>query len=120
MSDINDVVSRYIDVWNTDDPTARRARIDRLWTEDASYIDPLVVAEGRAAIDAAVGAARAGFPGLTFRLAGPVDAHHDVARFTWELGPAGGEALVVGFDVAVLRDGHLRAVYGFLDKVPAA
>ncbi|WP_344592180.1 hypothetical protein [Actinomadura vinacea] len=45
---------------------------------------------------------------------------HDIARFTWELGPEGGEAMVVGFDVAVLTpDGRVAKVYGFLDKVPA-
>ncbi|MEU6738778.1 hypothetical protein [Streptosporangium sandarakinum] len=49
-----------------------------------------------------------------------VDAHHDVARFTWHLGPEGGEAIVVGFDVAVLTgDGRIREVHGFLDRVPA-
>ncbi|SDK61753.1 hypothetical protein [Nonomuraea jiangxiensis] len=49
-----------------------------------------------------------------------MDAHHDLARFTWELGPAGGEALVAGFDVAVLtEDGRVSKIHGFLDKVPA-
>jgi hypothetical protein len=57
---------------------------------------------------------------MTFRLAGPVDAHHDQARFTWELGPDGADALVVGFDVAQRdSDGRLALVLGFLDKVPA-
>jgi hypothetical protein len=58
---------------------------------------------------------------MTFWLAGPVDAHHDQARFSWELGPADAEALVVGFDVAQRNaDGRLALVLGFLDKVPSA
>jgi hypothetical protein len=62
------------------------------------------------------------FPGLVFALGGPVDANHHQARFSWHLGPAGGEPVVIGFDVAVLdADGaRIRAVHGFLDKVPAA
>jgi hypothetical protein len=41
-------------------------------------------------------------------------------RVGWELvAAAGGEPLVVGFDVAVAADGRLRSVYGFLDKAPA-
>jgi hypothetical protein len=84
------------------------------------YTDPLGVAAGRDAIDATIGGVRGQFPGFEFRLAGEVDAHHNVARFTWELGPAGGEALVVGFDVAVLDgEGRISRVHGFLDKVPA-
>ncbi len=75
---------------------------------------------GRDAIDAFVGAAQQQFPGLVFRPAGAVDAHHNVARFTWELGPEGGVAIVVGFDVAVFtEDGRFDRVHGFLDKVPA-
>jgi hypothetical protein len=55
-----------------------------------------------------------------FRVGPSVDAHHDLVRFTWELGPAGGEAVVVGTDVAVLDgDGRIRQVHGFLDKVSA-
>ncbi|WP_067628270.1 hypothetical protein [Actinomadura latina] len=37
----------------------------------------------------------------------------------YEIGPEGGEALVVGFDVAVFtEDGRFERVHGFLDKVP--
>ncbi|MCZ4123377.1 nuclear transport factor 2 family protein [Streptomyces sp. H39-S7] len=121
MSDTHYIIERYLATWNETDPAARRAAIDELWADDANYTDPLVVAEGRDAIDATIGAVQAQFPGLVFTLGGPVDAHHGIARFTWELGPAGGESLVIGFDVAVLtEDGRLRSVLGFLDKVPAA
>ena len=117
MSDFAELVNDYIATWNETDAAARRDRIDALWTDDASYVDPMAAAEGRDAIDATIGAVQAQFPGLVFRLAGPVDAHHEQARFTWELGPADGEALVVGFDVAVLAGGRIRSVHGFLDKV---
>ncbi len=78
-------------------------------------------AHGRAEIDGLIGAVQDQFPDFVFTLGGPVDAHHDQARFTWHLGPAGGEPVVIGFDVAVLNGGgQIRSVYGFLDKVPAA
>lgn len=58
--------------------------------------------------------------GRVKRLAGAVDAHHDQARFTWELGPDG-TGLAVGFDAARRdADGRLAPVLGFLDKVPSA
>lgn len=120
MTEIDCVIHRYIAVWNERDTSRRRDLIARTWAEDARYVDPLVIAKGRDAIDATVAAAQAQFPGHVFRLAGLVDAHHCLARFTWELVPAdAGEAVVVGFDVAVLADGHLQSVYGFLDRVPA-
>jgi hypothetical protein len=121
MSDVNDLIARYIATWNTTEPAVRQAAIAEIWTADGVYTDPLAVADGPAAIDATIAAVQQQFPGLLFRLAGPVDAHHDIARFTWELAPTGGEALVVGFDVAVLSaGGRIAKVYGFLDKVPTA
>jgi hypothetical protein len=95
----DDIAQRYIDAWNQTDPTARRAAMDELYTEDARYVDPLSVAEGKAAITATIGA---------------------VQRFRWELGPAGEPAPIVGFDVAVTdNEGRIQTVFGFLDKVPA-
>jgi hypothetical protein len=120
MIDFEMIVERYIATWNEQDPSARRKAIEELWAEDGRYVDPLAVAEGREAIAATIGAVQAQFPGFVFALAGPVDAHHEQARFTWQLSQPGAEPLVVGFDVAALdADGRLRTVLGFLDKVPA-
>ncbi len=121
MSNVNSVIDRYIEMWNETDSTRRRDLIAQTWAEDATYVDPLVAIAGYDEIDSTVAGAQAQFPGFVFRLAGPVDSHHNLARFTWELAPDGAdEALVVGFDVAVLSDdGRLQDVQGFLDKVPA-
>lgn len=121
MTNFDELTRRYIDTWNETDPVARSAAVNALFSEDARYIDPVAVAEGREAIAATIGAVQDQLPGFVFRLAGPVDAHHEQARFGWELGPAGQEAPIVGFDVAVTdASGRLTTVLGFLDKVPAA
>ena len=122
MTDFDDLAQRYIAAWNETDPTARARAVAALYADDARYTDPLVDAEGPDAIAATIGAVQQQFPGFVFRLAGPVDAHHDQARFRWELGPAdAADAPIVGFDVAV-RDasGRLSNVFGFLDRVPSA
>jgi hypothetical protein len=119
VEDITSTVRRYIETWNETDALRRRALIAELYTEDAGYTDPLIAVRGRDAIDQFVGAAQAQFAGLEFSLAGPVDAHHEQARFQWHLGPPGAEQPVaIGFDVAVLENGRLRNVYGFIDKAP--
>jgi hypothetical protein len=121
MNTFDELAQRYIDTWNETDAGARRAAVNKLYTEDARYVDPLAVAEGREAIASMIGAVHEQFPGFSFRLAGPVDGHHNQARFGWELGPAGADAPIVGFDVAVTDDeGRIRTVLGFLDKVPAS
>ncbi|HLT59917.1 MAG TPA: nuclear transport factor 2 family protein [Microlunatus sp.] len=120
MTDFTPLAERYIACWNETDPAARRAAVDELWASDARYVDPLVEAEGRDAIDATIAAVQQQFPDFRFRLAGPVDGHHRQTRFSWELGPGGADpAPVVGFDVAETdADGRLRTVFGFLDRVP--
>ena len=122
LAETEKVADRYMAVWNEPDAESRRQAVAALWTEDGTYTDPLVAVEGHEAIAAMIVGVREQFPGLVFRSLGDIDAHHDVARFGWELVPeGGGESLVVGFDVAVVADdGRLRHVYGFLDKVPTA
>lgn len=121
MSDFDKMVDRYLAVWNETDAAARRAAIDEIFTSDVRYVDPLAAVEGRDALDALIGAVQQQFPGFVFTPGGPVDGHHEQARFTWNLGPAGAEPLVVGFDVASLDgDGRVSQVLGFIDKAPAA
>jgi SnoaL-like domain len=116
---MNDVIARYLSCWNETDAAARRKLIEETWAAEASYVDPLAEAHGRDEIDATIAAVQGQFPGFVFTLAGPVDAHHQHARFTWGLGPEGAEPLVVGFDVAVTdADSKIVSVLGFLDKVP--
>jgi hypothetical protein len=117
---MQDIIEKYIATWNETDPARRGALIAEVYATDATYTDPLADLRGLAEIDAGVAGAQQMFPGMVFTLAGPVDAHHNQARFTWYLGPAGDEPVVIGFDVAVAdADGKLASVHGFLDKVPA-
>lgn len=121
MSDFDAVVERYLAMWNETDPAARRTLVDEACTPDVTYVDPLAAVEGPAALDGLIAAAQGQFPGFVFSPGEPADGHHDVARFTWHLGRPGAEPLVEGFDVVeIAADGRIRAVRGFLDKVPAA
>ena len=115
-----DLADRYLAAWNETDAAARRALLDQVFTEDVTYTDPLADVAGRDGLDAAIAAVHGQFPGWVFRLAGPADAHHDLLRFTWHLGPEDGEPPITGSDVAVADgDGRIRTVLGFLDRVPA-
>jgi SnoaL-like protein len=119
MNEYQTIAQRYIDSWNETDAAKRRLIIDELYTVDASFTDPLTDVAGPAAIDQVLAGVQEQFTGLRFSL-GPVDGHHDIARFTWFLGaPGTGEPLVAGFDVVVLADEKIKHVHGFLDKVPS-
>jgi SnoaL-like domain len=114
------VVQDYLAAWNATEPAVRRAAIEAVFAPDARYVDPLADVTGTDALDALIAGAQEQFPDMRFRAIGDVDAHHDVCRFRWGLGPEGAEPLVIGFDVATVGpDGRITTVQGFLDKVPA-
>ncbi|MEO3796229.1 nuclear transport factor 2 family protein [Nonomuraea sp. B10E15] len=115
------LVERYIAAWNETDPQARAEAVAELWTEDATYTDPLADVAGHAGIAAVIEGAQGMFPGMVFTPGELYDAHRHLARFTWHLGPADGEPVAVGYDVVELaEDGRIRKVLGFLDQAPAA
>ena len=57
------------------------------------------------------------FPGHRFRRTGDPDTNHDRVRFTWELVPEGGPAVVKGIDFAVVAGQRLHNVTGLFDHV---
>jgi hypothetical protein len=117
--DATATIDRYLAAWNATEPAARREAIAAVFTPDARYVDPLADVSGHDGVDALIAGAQAQFAGLAFSRGELLDAHHDVVRFTWHLGPAGAEPVVIGFDVAeIAADGRLSRVHGFLDKVP--
>jgi hypothetical protein len=118
MTNAQALADHYIAAWNETDADARRALIARTWAEDATYVDPIMTGAGHDQISAMIGAAQAQFPGFHFVLTGKVDAYADKMRFTWGAGPTGATPVVEGADFVVLAGEKLKAVTGFLDKVP--
>ena len=116
-STITSVVDTYIAAWNEGDADRRRALVGETWTEDGTYVDPLMAGSGPDEIAAMIGAAQAQFPGHRFELDFGPDAHNDVVRFAWTL-TAGDGPVARGTDFAtVAADGRLRSVTGFLEAL---
>lgn len=120
MPAITELVDRYIAIWNETDNDTRRTLIAQTWTEDAHYLDPLMEAEGHNGINGMTQGVQQQFRGFTFRRTSDVDQHHDCLRFSWELGPASGPAVVKGVDFGVIVGDRLQSITGFLDFVPKA
>jgi hypothetical protein len=119
MSEYEKLVEQYIEAWNATDPTTRRAAIDALFTPDVTFVDPMSTARGPGEIDWLIAGVQAQFPGFVISRSGPVDGHHDQARFTWEAGLPGQPAPVAGFDVVTIApDGRINQVLGFMDRTP--
>jgi hypothetical protein len=108
-------IEGYFACWNATDPASRASVIERTWTDTARYVDPLGDVTGHDGIAAMMAAVADAYPGHTFRPAGPIDAHHDVARFAWEMVDGDGNVAISGLDAALFDDaGELAYVVGFL------
>ncbi|MEV7885503.1 nuclear transport factor 2 family protein [Streptomyces sp. NPDC002817] len=114
-------VARYFEAWNAVDEETLAKAVAAAWAPDGTYTDPLADVGGHEQIAAVIAAVHEQFPGFVFHPTAVVDAHHDTARFSWELvNEADGSAPVAGFDVITLDEkGRIRSVLGFLDRVPA-
>jgi hypothetical protein len=99
----------YIAMWNEEDPAARAALIEQAWAADGAYRDPLLAADGHAALSEMVETVHQHHPGQRFTRTTAVDEHGGFARFGWQLGD-----VTSGLDIAELTaDGKLQRITGF-------
>ena len=119
MQDAQTLVTRYIESFNETDAGRRKEVLDAIYAPDCTYTDPHVDLQGPEQIAVFIEQTHERFPGVTFKLGGEIDAHHNQARFQWHAGPADAPDAFIGFDVIVAEDGRIRNVYGFMDAAPA-
>ena len=118
MFDADAIAAAYVDAWNAKDPGLRRDAVARAWTEGGSYLDPLMEAEGHAALDAMIAAIQARVPCMECVLRGRPEGHHDRLRFSWSITTQGHAVVAEGTDFAtVSEDGRLQSVTGFIDRM---
>ena len=114
---MHQVVHRYLALWNEPRPDVRRQEIRALWAPDAVYTDPVISVTGHWGIESLITTARRQLAGHVIRLLTPIDAHHNVARFSCEVWlPDRYRRALVGGELAVTdAEGRLRYVFGFID-----
>jgi hypothetical protein len=118
MTDLNTIAHRYIELWNERMPSRRREMLASDWTADASYVDPVMAGDGHDGVDALIAGVQQRFPDFKFTLIGEPNGYGDQLRFSWGLGPDGVDSPIKGTDFAILKEGRIRSITGFLDQVP--
>src|SRR5581483_2021800 len=101
-----DLVSRYVALWNEFDADARRAAIVALWREDGAHFVKEREARGHAGLEQrVVGSFEKNVRGKNYRFRPRDDVQRlrDVVTFSWEMVPAGADTvLAVGREFLVL------------------
>jgi hypothetical protein len=108
MSEPNELVDRYIAVWNEPNAEARCSRIAELWAPDCAYIDQTTVWTGHSAIEAEMARVYNELTAkdLAFSSANHSQAHHNVVSFGWHMRAKHIEEVkAVGSDLLILDEG---------------
>jgi hypothetical protein len=119
ISVITTVLNRHLALWSETDEARRRPVIADIYTEDIYFVDPFFTISGRTQINEFIADLLKKHPGYTFRMAGPVEAHHNVAYVGWQFGPPDKPGAVTGHDVFVLADERIQLIYTFIDGATA-
>lgn len=114
--DLAALVDTHLAGYCEPDPARRAALVAAAWQPDGVLIDPPFEGSGHAGIAALTDIVLGHFPAHTFRRTSSVDAHHDVARYRWELVAADGTVAVTGIDLVDVRDGRLARAVGFFGE----
>jgi hypothetical protein len=122
VSELDELVARYVAAWNEPHPDKRRALVVDLWNEGAIRYNHAGKQDGRDAIADAVAStyARFGARGLRFRPIGSPVGHHQVLKFSWEMFTAEtGEVDSIGTTFLLLNlDNMIERDYQFTEETP--
>lgn len=102
-------------VFSEPDSEKRHKAIARLWAEDGLFIDHDARYEGHSGVALAADGLAKKFPNWVFTERGEIQAFHGVGKLDWGFGPPGGEAVITGIDVLVIKGDKIGAIYTFLD-----
>ncbi len=120
---MTDIVSDLMEanllaVFNERDAQRRVSAIESTYTPDVRWTDDDGTTVGREALEARAKALQSQMQGLVFAKAGPVHQTRGLGYLAWTLGPAGGDPVATGFDVAVVRGDLISDLYTVITSQP--
>ncbi len=115
-----ELVARYVAVWNEPDESRRRGAITEIWSEDGAHFTPSLEARGYAALERRIARTYERYVGTGEHIFAPlenIDAHHGTVKFNWAMKTTrDGDVVAVGFDFLILdSDGRIRTDYQFVE-----
>ena len=121
MTDLAQLIDTYCQVWSEPDAERRAQLLAQVWSDGATYTDPTVHAAGGQELLAHIANVVARRPGARIVRTSAVDAHHGLARFSWQRVVADGTRRPEGIDfVELSADGRIRRIIGFFGPLAAA
>lgn len=112
-----EMLADYFEVWHTSDDAHRVELMNKVWSSDGVFVDPLAEKIGRDKVTAHAKQFHERNPNHRFIITGKVKAHHKYVRYDWILVDGNGERILKGEDTLVLEeDGKIRRAIGFFSR----
>ena len=118
--EVQKTVDTYCAAWGEPDAMRRRALLDAACAAHVVYTDPRVATSTAGALLDHIAGVLAKRPGARIVRTSAVDAHHDLARFAWQVVSADGAALLDGVDIVEFAGGKIVRIVGFFGELAAA
>ncbi|OAS21533.1 nuclear transport factor 2 family protein [Paenibacillus oryzisoli] len=117
MSKYIEIIDKHLSIWSDSNRARRRKAIEEIYAQDCIVVDPFYpeVFRGHDALMTLIDEVQGKFPGFVF-IKTSQDEHHNVAKFTWNYGPVGGQPGVTGEDFFFIEEGLIQHLYIFIDK----
>ena len=108
------LVENHLLVWKEADPDKRLVLAKAVYKEDIQVTDPGVILTGYAEVSDFIGQLLQNNPGFVFRMAEPIEAHHNTALLSWQFGPLPQPDLITGKDVFSITEGRISSILVFV------
>jgi hypothetical protein len=110
-------IREYFEAWNERDDDRRRELLARSVMSDVELVHPTFGRSlGSDALAAQIASYQHAMRGTEVVLTSEIDAHNQIARYTWHVVDSGGRTLVAGLDVVEFAaDGRLKRILLFHD-----
>ena len=120
MADIATLLERNLEgIFGEGDEALRRKVAEEILHEDAVFVEPHGIYQGRDAIVRVAGEIRAMHPSFRYMPLADAEILHDRAgRVRWVAGVPGEDPAYAGTDFVIARDGKIEGLYLFFDGAP--
>ena len=114
MNDLTKTIDIHLQAYTEADEAKRASLVAEVWACDGALVDPPFAGAGHDEIAGMGATLLSQFPGHTFRRTSAIDAHHQFARYGWDLVAPDGNVVLNGMDVIEVDDGgKLKGIVGF-------
>ena len=110
------LIQQQLAIWNQQDASKRKVTIQKVYAPNLLVVDRHFVGQGPSRIDDFITDLQQQNPKSVFSSARPIETHHNVIRFYWQLGTATQPNAVTGMDLLVIENGKIQQRYVFVDE----